>query len=94
MNSSNLFFFNHSLFLAVLGLHCCEGFCLVAVGGGCALVAMCRLLFVVTPPLVVPGSRAQARYLWCMGPVAPWHVGSHQIRDGTHASCIGRRIFF
>ena len=54
----------------MLGLHCSEGFCLVAVSGACALVAVCRLLFVVTPPLVVPGCRAQARYLWCMGPVA------------------------
>ena len=31
-------------FLAVLGLYCCAGFCLVAVNRGYSLVAVCRLL--------------------------------------------------
>ena len=41
-----------------------------------------------------PGARAQAQWLWIMGSVAPWHVGSSQIRDQTHVSCIGRRILY
>ena len=35
------------LFLAVLGLHCCTSFSLVASSGGCSLVTMCRLLTAV-----------------------------------------------
>ena len=38
------------------------------------------------------GSRVQAQQLWCMGLVAPWHVGSSQTRAQTHVPCIGRRI--
>ena len=34
------------VFLAVLGLHCCEDFSLVAAAGG-ALLAVCWLLFVL-----------------------------------------------
>ena len=37
-----------------------------------------------------PGSTAQAQYLWYMGLVAPWHLGSSQTRDQTHVSGIGR----
>ena len=40
------------------------------------------------------GSRAQAPWLWCMGLVAPWHVGSSWIRDPTHVSCSGRWSLF
>ena len=39
-----------------------------------------------------PGSTAQAQYLWYMGLVAPWHLGSSQTRDRTHVSWVGRRI--
>ena len=41
-----------------------------------------------------PGSRAQAQQLRCMGLVAPWHVGSSQIRDQTCVSCIGKWILY
>ena len=49
---SGLFFFFYCflfiyLFLAVLGLHCCLGFSLVAVSGGCSVVAVCGLLIEV-----------------------------------------------
>ena len=37
------------------------------------------------------GSRAQAQQLWCMGSVAPWHVGSSRTRARTHVPCTGRR---
>ena len=40
------------------------------------------------------GSRAQAKELWCKGLAAPQHVGSSQIRDRTHVSCISRRILY
>lgn len=36
------------LCLAVLDLHCCAGFSLVAVNGGCSLVVVCRPLTAVT----------------------------------------------
>ena len=38
------------------------------------------------------GARAQAQQVWCLGPAAPWHVGSSGIRDGTCVPCIGRQI--
>ena len=44
--------------------------------------------------LQLPGSRAQAQQLWCMGLVAPWREGSSQIRDGTPVSCTDRRILY
>ena len=37
-----------SLFLAVLGLHCCVSFSLVAASGGYSLVVVCWLLIAVT----------------------------------------------
>ena len=33
-----------------------------------------------------------AQYLWLVGLVAPWHVGSSQTRDRTRVPCIGRQI--
>ena len=44
--------------------------------------------------LRLPGSRAQAQQLWCMGLVTPWHVGSSQKRDRTNVSCNGRQILY
>ena len=38
------------------------------------------------------GSRAQAQQLWCMGLVAPRHVGSSRTRAQTCVTCSGRRI--
>ena len=40
--------FVYLLFLSVLGLHCCMGFSLVVVNGGHSLIAMRRLLILVT----------------------------------------------
>ena len=47
------------IFLAVLGLHCCEGF-LVTVNGGCPLVALCRLVVAVA-------SLVTEHRLWVLG---------------------------
>ena len=42
--------------------------------------------------LLFLGSRTKAQWLWCIGLVAPWHVGSSWARDQTHVPCIGRHI--
>ena len=44
--------------------------------------------------LQLPGSTAQAPQLWCMLSAVLWHVGSSQLRDRTHVSCIGRVILY
>ena len=85
------------VFLAVLGLCCCEGFSLVAVRGfSLKQLLLCRAQTLRHMDLVVvaPGSGAQAQYLWHTGLVDPWHVGSSWIRDGTCVSCIGRWILY
>jgi len=40
-------FLKRFFFFAVLGLHCCTGFSLVAVSGGYSPAAVCRLLIAV-----------------------------------------------
>ena len=56
VNMSKLVFFIKKIFfLAVLALHCCVGFSLVMMHGGCSLVAVHGLLLVVTSLVVVPG---------------------------------------
>ena len=42
--------------------------------------------------LWLQGSRAQHQKLWRTGLIALQHVGSSQIRDQTHVSCIGRLL--
>ena len=44
--------------------------------------------------LQLPGSRAQAPWLWLTRLVVPQHVGSSRIRDATLVSCIGRQILY
>ena len=44
--------------------------------------------------LQLPGSRAQAQELWCMGLVAPWPVGSSWTRDHICVSFIDRWILY
>ena len=39
-------------------------------------------------------SRAQAQWLWCMGLVAPWHVGPSWITDQTSVFCTGRQTLY
>ena len=41
--------------------------------------------------LQLPGSQTQAQELWCMGPGAPWCVGSSRTRDRNRVSHISRR---
>ena len=100
---SLLFFLN--LFLAVLGLCCCAQAFSSCSEWGLLFIAVRGFLIAVASPveehglqahglqqLWLAGSRAQAQQLWCMGLVAPQHVGSSQARDRTHVSCIGRGI--
>ena len=42
--------------------------------------------------LQLPGSGAQAQWLWCTGLVAPQRLGSSQISDRTHVPCISKQI--
>ena len=44
--------------------------------------------------LQLPGSRAQAQYLWHSGLVASQHVGSSQFWDGTRVFCIVGSIIY
>ena len=94
------FLFLFILFLAVLGLRCCVQFSLVAASRGysslwCTSFSLRWLLL-----LWSTGSRCAgfsscgtwAQQLWCMGLVAPRHVGSSRIRARTHVPCISRRI--
>ena len=69
------------LFLAVLSLHCREGSSLVAVHG----------LLLKVASLV---SEQEPWGAWASVVAALRHVGSSQIRDRTHVSCIGRGIAF
>ena len=109
LNLSILFFFLsfYFIFLALLGLHCCVGFSLVAVIIGSSLVPV-RELLIAGASLVagtgfrvcglqqlwLPGSGAQPQQLSCMGLVAPRHVGASWTRDRTSASCIGRQVLY
>ena len=80
-------------FLAVLGLHCCVWAFSVVVSGGCSPVVVHRL-FIAVASLVseyrLQGARTQ--WLWHIGLVAMWHLGSSWTRDRTHGPCIGRQI--
>ena len=71
--------------MAVLGLCCYVGFSLVELYGGYSLVPVLGFLTAVASLVAEPK---------CLGSVAPWHVGSSQIRDRTCVSCIGRRILY
>ena len=72
-----------------------HGLSLVVVSGGYAQAAVCGLLIVKASLAVVLGLQGtQAQQLWCMSLVAPWQVGSYQIQDQTHVSCIGRQILY
>ena len=63
-------------------------------GVGAPLVVEHRLQGTQTSAAVVLGSRAQARELGHTGSSVPWHVGSFQIKDQTHVSCIGRQVLY
>ena len=87
---------------------CCVGFSVVVVSRGHVPVVVCRFRIELAALVAghgafgscgpwaqylwLPGPRAQAQQLWCMGLAALWHGGSSRIRDRTRVSCIGRRI--
>ena len=91
-------------FLAVVGLRCHTQAFSSCGARGLLLVAV-HTLFIAMASLaehtlqgtwaqswLTLGSRALAQELWSMGLVAPWHVGSSQIRDQTCVPCIARQI--
>ena len=53
------------LFLAVLSLHCCTGFSLVAASGGPSLVAVRRLLIAVASPFSEHGLQGSTGFSSC-----------------------------
>ena len=73
----------------------CTGFSLQGLlslwSAGSGALGLQRLRRVVST-VAAPGSRAQAQQLLRTGLVAPRHVGSSWIRDGTCASCFGSQI--
>ena len=71
----------------MLGLHCYTGFPLGGASGGHSLAEVCRLLITVA-------SLVEEHGLGHMVLVAPRHVGSSQIKEQTHFSCIGRQILY
>ena len=88
-------FFNIYLCLAVLGLHCCAGYPLVA----------CVGLSLPRPLVAEHGLRGRGlQWLQMLGSVVAdsrlsscgirmqWHVGSSWTRDQTHVPCIARWI--
>ena len=91
-------------FMAALGLRCCVRV-FSSCGERGLLFAAVRGLLIVLASLVVEhrlwarglqqlwlvGSRGQGQQLWCMGLVAPRHVGSSWARARTRVSCIDRR---
>ena len=92
----NLFnyFWLHWVFVAARGLS------LVAASGGYSSLRCAGFLLLWLLLLRSTGSRRagfsscsmQAQQLWCMGLVAPRHVGSSWTRAQTHVPCIGRQI--
>ena len=91
-------FLFHFIYLVTAGLgpHCCAGFSLVVVNRGCSPVA-------VHGPLLLWSMGFRVHRLQQLqfegsvlvaGLVASQHVGSSQIRDQTHVSCIGRWILY
>ena len=73
---------------------------MVVAGRGSSLGVLHRLL--IPAASLAVGHRAfgpqwlqhWAQWLWCMGLVAPWHMGSFGTRSQTHVSCIGRLILY
>ena len=103
------YLFIYYLFVAVLGFAAAQAFSsyLVAATRGysslqCTGFSLLWLLLLQSTASRVHGhqqlwpvgSGAQAQQLWFTGLVAPWHVGSSQIRDQTHVSCIDRWIIY
>jgi len=102
---SKFFFFNIilflSLFLAVLGLRCCEGFYLVVASEGyswwrCPGLSLQRLRMLQSAGFSRCGSRPleHRRSMRDTGFVVPRHVVSSRTGDWTRVSCIGRRIIY
>ena len=82
------------LFLAVLDLWCYVGFSVVTLCSFSMWLSLCGAWALGTWDSVVTTHRLSScgSQLWCMVLIAPWHVGSSQLRDGTCISCTGKQI--
>ena len=69
------------LFLAMLSLHYCLGFSLVAANRGCSLVVVCGPLIAVVSLVERQLQSVRASVAVALGLVARQYVGSFQIRD-------------
>jgi len=89
----------------MLGLPCCTGFSLVAVHEFLVVVTSlvaehglwsAQASVVVASGLSICSYQALENRLSCgvHDLVAPQHVGSSRIRDGTHVFCTGRQILY
>ena len=95
-----------SLFLlAVLGLHCCRGFCLVMASRGYLLLYSGFSLLGLLLSWSTGSRSCRLQQLWLpdswnrssvvgVHGLSLWYVGSSQIRDWTRVSCIGRWIHY
>ena len=95
-----------SLFLlAVLGLHCCRGFCLVMASRGYLLLYSGFSLLGLLLSWSTGSRSCRLQQLWLpdswnrssvvgVHGLSLWYVGSSQIRDWTRVSCIGRQIIY
>ena len=97
------FYIKFTLFLTILGLHCCTVFCSCSeLGLLFSRGSLCSTGFPLRWFLLLwnTGSRhmgfsscsSWAQQLWCLGLAAPWQVKSSQTRNQTCVPCIGRWI--
>ena len=77
-------------FLAVLGLHCCMGFYLVAGSGDYSLVAVCSLLIVVNSPV----TKHRLQGTWASVVVAPGSQSTGSIGVVHGLSCSVACVIF
>ena len=78
--------------MAVLGLHCFQGFPLVVASQSYSLILVRGLLMALSSLIVHRGLWNTGSVVVVCGLVALQHVGSSLTRDGTCVSCTGRRI--
>ena len=76
--------------LVVLGICLWAGISLVAVSED-SVVAVCQLLIAVASLVAEQGLQGAGCSLY-RGLIALQHVGSSQIRNRTHISCMGRQL--
>ena len=80
------------MFLAVLGLRCCVDFSLAGARRGLLCCAAGASHWGDFPCCRARALGTKVQWLWRVGSLAPQQAGSARTRNGTHVSCIDRRI--